>query len=318
MTQRLSAPITTPRLKLLLLLIFTLTHIACDSKMDFLTIPEKYQPYLSQQNAPIEYKALPPGHDHQEIPDSISKPEALADIEMLEYLITTSYSGYEYWQKMEVDFGAYFTQLKAYANQTLQLSTLEFENTVSAILHQIYDGHISFVGKGYHGAYHHKAVYYTDILVERTGEDQYKVISSKNMAVPEGSVFTEENKAVYLFKTLSPPEKEHYLVGHFTFDPIRSIDLSFDHKIVPISLRRNRLLLARLDDPEPFYISWENEIPIVRVTGFGNALYPQMQDFMQAGSDLKNEDIILINLFNNGGGSSVFPQTFLKNLNGPI
>ena len=41
-----------------------------------------------------------------------------------------------------------------------------------------------------------------------------------------------------------------------------------------------------------------------------------MKKFMESGNELRNESTIIVNLFYNGGGSSVFPQTFIQNLNG--
>jgi hypothetical protein len=41
-----------------------------------------------------------------------------------------------------------------------------------------------------------------------------------------------------------------------------------------------------------------------------------MKKFMNSGKELKEERKILINIMFNGGGSSLFPQTFIQNLNG--
>ncbi len=254
---------------------------------------------------------------HQ-IPDSLSTVEALEDIEMLEYLISTSYSGFEYWQYKGVNFQSYFEHLKAFVSNTEYVRTTDFENEVARILDQFYDGHISFIGSGYHQAYRHKSVFFSDILVEQTDQGLYRVIDSKNEKIEAGALFTQEDKESYLFQTLSPPDKKHYFIGVFSFGTVNSHKFEFDLQEIAIPLHKSRLMFARFDDPKPFYIDRLNKISVLRITSFADALYPQMQEFMEAGKILRDEETIIVNLFNNGGGSSVFPQTFIRNLNGSV
>jgi len=293
---------------------------SCGHQQSEQKIPAKFRDFIKESTTRVPYKQLSPNSGSNSISahDSISSSEALEDIEMLEYLWKTSYSGYEYWKFQGVDFDAYISKLKAWATQYPQLETLEFEAKASAILQEIYDGHISFVGAGYNAAYRHKAVYFTDILIEKMASGEYQVIDSKNKDISIGATFTQTEKNDYLFPTLAPGDRQHFLLGLFSFKPQRSVELAFDNQLYEISLHKSRLLLARFDDLEPYSIDRVNEIPIIRVTSFRNELYPEMQNFMQAGFNLQAEDLIIINLFNNGGGSSVFPQTFLSNLNGPV
>ncbi|NQV15172.1 hypothetical protein HQ531_06910 [bacterium] len=293
---------------------------SCNGNISHQDIPEIFQPFISQKTSAVAYKALTlrDGNKSVEIPDSITAMEALIDIEMLEYLISTSYSGFEYWKHRGVDFDAYLKSLRRFVAKNERLNTYDFENQIAKILSQISDGHISFIGTGYHMAYRHKAVYFSDLLVEKTDSDQYLVIDSQNDGVKKGAIFTQERKEEYLFKTLSAADKLQYFIGVFSYDMINSIDLAFDQKLVQVPLHKSRLMYARFEDPTPFFINRIDNIPVVRVTGFRDVLYPQMQSFMQAGETLQNEDVIIVNLFNNGGGSSVFPQTFIRNLNGAV
>ncbi|MBC8375319.1 MAG: hypothetical protein H8E26_04680 [FCB group bacterium] len=298
----------------------TSLFLSCNSNQNDANIPDIFAKYISERTTGVAYKQLTPNDvsNHIKAPDSLSTAEALEDIEMLEYLWKTSYSGYEYWKYQGVDFESFISSFKFWASQSPHLKTSEFEAGATSILQEIYDGHISFIGAGYYGAYRHKAVYFTDILVEEMVSGEFQVIDSQNDMVSVGAVFTQSENTNYLFQTLSPPGKKQFLVGLFTFDPQRSIQLSFDNQMLEIPLHKNRLLNARFDDKKPFYITRRNDIPVIRVTGFGDVLYPIMKDFMQSGFELQKEDLILINLFNNGGGSSVYPQTFLKNLNGSV
>lgn len=283
-------------------------------------IPEIYKRYITKAVTPLSYKQLPQETwtAREDVPDSLTSSEILEDIEILEYLWTTSYSGYEYWSAEGVDFDIYIDRLKDWADSSSRFKTQSFEARAVSILDKIYDGHISFVGEGYYAAYRHRAAYFTDILVEKSTTGDYLVIDSKCDKVEVGTVFTHEDKTDHLFKTLAPPGKQHFLIGLFTYDPPSSIQLSFENEVVDIPLRKSRLLLAKFDDTNPYYIDSINGSPLVRVTSFGDVLYPQMQDFMRSGTELNKEERVIINLFNNGGGSSIYPQTFLKNLNGSV
>ncbi len=307
-------------LKCYWLLIIALCLISCNGKLASQKIPEKFQPYLTQQTSAVRYRALThiDGLDSGIRPDSLSREEASDDIDMLEYLISTSYSGYEYWQKEGVDFVAYFDRLHRFVQNNLSIETKAFEAEIAGILTPLRDGHISFVGEGYHWAYRHKAVYYCDVLIEKTTSGQYQVINSQNKSVDTGWFLTEPEPGSFLFRTLSAPGKDQYLLGVFSYEMVNSKDLSFDHRRIEVPFHKSRLLNARFEDKSQFYITRKNDIPVIRVTGFGDEMYPLMKDFMHAGTELRDEKVILVNLFNNGGGSSVFPQTFIKYLNGSV
>ncbi len=283
-------------------------------------IPIEFRSIIDQASTPIEYKEIIPFHNDQRqpIPEIISKREALEDIHMFEYLLKTSYSGFEYWEKHGVDFNSFFANLKKFAQANDSVLTYDFEMEITKILQQIRDGHITITGLESHHAYRHKSVYYCDVLLEETSDGTLQVLSSQNDAIEIGDLFTQQDSSKYLFKTLSPTDKYHYLVGMLSYAPVSSRMLSFNNNPVRIPFHESRLINATFDDPEPFYISRVDSIPIVRVKSFAEKYYPEMQKFMQAGNDLRNEDIVIVNLFYNGGGSSVFPQSFIRNMNGKV
>ena len=276
-------------------------------------IPKEYKAFISQISTPVEYKEIIPSHggERMPIPDFLTKQQALEDIQMFEYLLSTSYSGFDYWKYKGVDFKSYFMDLKNFISKIDKVPVYEFENEISKFLRQIYDGHISLIGTGYNQAYKHKSVYFCDIIVEKNDDGSFKVIDSQFELVKNGDIFTQENAEDFLFKTLSATCKNHYLVGVFTFDIITSQNLSFNGKMIQVPFHGSHLKYANFNDPEPFYIKRENDIPIVRVSGFADQLYPQMKKFMNSANDLKDEKTIIVNLFYNGGGSSVFPQGFI-------
>jgi len=302
---------------ILIFLLITVTSCCQDDKV--LNIPNEFNKYITQNNLDVDYKEIIPyyGNNKKSIPAFITKREAIEDIEMFEYLLSTAYAGFEYWQYKEIDFKKYFADLKDFIQKKDKdtVSTYEFERELTEILKQIYDGHIALMGLRYNHAYRHKAIYYCDILVERTDNGVLKVIDSQNDKVKVGDIFTQDDVEKYLFKTLSPADKVHYLIGTLSFNNVVSLELSFNNKTIQIPFHKSRLLYTRFINSKPSYIERKENIPVIRVASFENQLYADMKNFTELGNELKNEDTIIVNLFNNGGGSSVFPKTFIQNLN---
>ena len=281
-------------------------------------VPRMFRSFIPRSACPVDYKEVIPFYEseHVERPALLAKEEALEDIGMFEYLLNTSYSGLEYWEHAGVDFKSHLDSLRSALEERDTISSYEFERGLSTILKHIFDGHIALIGRGYNHAYRHKAVCFCDILVEKTEDGLLRVIDSQLDPVKIGDQFTQENAERYLFRTLSPPGKIHYLIGVFSFDVPPRERLSFNGKAMQVPFHKSRLLYARFDDPEPFHVERKNNIPIIRAASFSDNLYPKMKEFMAAGSEFKNEDTIIVNLFGNGGGSSVFPEGFVRNLNG--
>lgn len=281
-------------------------------------VPKEYRNYITQNSTPVEYQEIIPFHggERLKIPATITREQALEDLRMFEYLLKTAYAGYDYWKSKGIDFEAYFTGVRDFVSQSDTVATYHFEKELAQIFKQISDGHIALIGDIYNWAYRHQAVYFCDIMVEKSSDSSLKVIDSQNDSVKNGDLFTQSQPDKYLFKTLAAAGKTHYLIGKLSADPVTLEKLAFNNRIVQVPFHKSRLLYSRFEDPAPFYINRVDGIPIVRVTGFADQLYPEMQKFMAAGTELKNEKTLIINLFYNGGGSSVFPQTFMQNLNG--
>lgn len=283
-------------------------------------IPQTFLPYITNSSTPVEYIPILPQYDRdrQPMPESISQEAALVDIAMLEYIFNTSYSGYEYWKVKGVNFNQFFNNLRKIVNKQDTINTYFFEKEASKILKQLSDGHIAIEGYGYNYARGHKSVYYCDVIVEKSPENRYKVIDSKNERVSVGDYFTQKDPEKYLYPTLSSKGKSHFLLGAMSYDYIHSQKLSFNGSDLDISFHESRLLHHFPFDPKPFYIYDVKNIPVLRINSLRNTLYPLMKEFMESGHQLKNEDLLIIDVMNNGGGSSAFAQNFIKNLNGTV
>ena len=293
---------------------------SCSTNKEQNEIPNVFEKFILETEIPINNKKVVPyyGNNRLPVPDFITSNEALIDIEYLEYLIKTSYSGFEYWKHQGVDFDNYFEKLKHFALENDTISIENFEKEWVRILAQIKDGHIGFIGKEEHNAYKHKSVYFSEIIVKKTSEGKLQVIDSRFDGVKIGDVFTQKTPEKYLFKTLSPTHENHYLIGEMSFECITSNQLSFNNKVLQVPFFENRLNYAKFNQTEGYYLERKNNIPVLRVSSFANQLNSVLQKFTETGKELVNEERVIINVMNNGGGSSMYPQKFIENLNGAI
>ncbi|HSR17973.1 MAG TPA: hypothetical protein VLM39_07755, partial [Ignavibacteriaceae bacterium] len=227
----------------LLVLIFFLLNLLTSCGQTNNEVPKEFKKYITQSKIPIEHKEIIPyyGDKKEPVPDFITKKQALEDVETFEYLFTTSYAGLEYWEDQGADFKTYFSGLKSFVNKRDTIFIDEFEDEWTKILNLIRDGHISLIGKKRHDAYKHKSVYYCEIIVEETDDGKFKVIDSQFDLVKIGDLFTQKDHKKYLFKTLSPAGKNHYLIGLLSFTPITSQRISFNEKTIVVPFYESRL-----------------------------------------------------------------------------
>ncbi|MCK4357522.1 MAG: hypothetical protein KAW92_02025 [Candidatus Cloacimonetes bacterium] len=284
-------------------------------------IPQELKEYINVEKEPIEYKQVITSKNlfgkSKKCPKFLTKEQALEDIEMLQYLFDTAYSGREYWENHGVDFNGMYENLRKFVeNCDDGVATEELEKIIVQSLQEITDGHLNIDGAKHHRFFKHKTAYFSDLLLEKRG-DNFVVIDSKIKSVPKGNIFTDEEK--YLFLTLSAKGKKDFLIGTLSYEKITSIKLKFDGKIKEIPIHKckmghNDLLLDEMLK-KPFFVKKKNDVPILRVTDFYSN-YKDLKQFENYAYKLKNSNRFIFSLYNNNGGSSNYPENFIKNLNG--
>ncbi len=274
--------------------------------------------YISNENKKVEYKEILGfwyGNKAKKVPDYISKQQALKDIDMLEYLLETSYSGRKYWGNNGVDFPGTYKKLREFVNkQDEKVSVLEFENMITKSLKGIFDAHFAIKGKKSHLFYSHQDAYFTGILLEKQGDD-YVVIESGNKQVPKGAKFITEEKDKYLFKTLAPTGKEHFLVGILSFGEITSLDLAFDSGKVTVPCHISLLNSNKKHKGKAISVYRKDNIAIVRTSNFSSRFDQELKKIESYGKELKNQEKFIWDLRWNCGGCTNYPMNFVENLN---
>ena len=95
-------------------------------------------------------------------------------------------------------------------------------------------------------------------------------------------------------------------LGVVTLSLLASVGAATNGGPVEVVESASDAMLAALDGKRDYYRENPDEI------------YPVMQEFMESGFQLRDEEFVIVNVMNNRGGSSLFPQTFISNLNGAV
>ena len=258
-------------------------------------------------------------------PDSLTAQQALEDAETFFYIFENGYSGYHYWTGHGVDFEAAFDSVEALAAGGGKVAVADMEQAMAAALSEVQDGHLRITGHSRHSFLQRKSPYFADVIVERTsdadGVAEYTVVQSLAEGVEPGMVYRGPEER--LFRIPSKRGVQQFQLGVFSDTYTTRAPFSFyagpgSESAAAIMLPLHECRLARAEEePGPVFSAGEIDgIDAVRVSSFGYSQDSVLQEFVALGENLADEDRLIVNLMGNGGGSSVYPRDFVKNLNG--
>ncbi len=294
----------------LALVLFLIT--ACDAR----EVPEAWRDYVKTLSEPVEIKDLHIPAGAPPVPETITRAQALEDIEMLAYLFQNGYSGREFYEMRGLDFEKTFRDLgEEISRADESIRVLEFENRIAESLNEIFDGHLGITGHQGHRFYRHQDIYYADILVEKR-DGAVVVIQSAVSGVQVGDELTEGDPESFLFRTLSPPDKKHYLIGALSdvYCPQRTV--SFNRKAVCVPQHASRMLKATKRRDICTLIQIDG-VDVLNVQRFPRSpmTAQRVQPYVEAAQTLKERPAFILDLRNNPGGSSEYSRVFFETLN---
>jgi hypothetical protein len=153
-------------------------------------IPESLQAYVSCLEEAVNAPPAGISTVMRPMPQSITRQQALEDVNALAYLIHNAYSGREFFEKRGVDFAGIHEGLRRHitASQGL-IEVMDLETLMAEGLSPLFDGHMSLRGHKSHRFYRHQNAYFGDILL-RAVEGQWIVIQSRVPGISEGAQLT--------------------------------------------------------------------------------------------------------------------------------
>ena len=277
-----------------------------------------WMPHWFEQEHAVEYREVPTRRYIDTI-TSVTKEQALADLDFFKYLIETSYAGYEYQQeKLGVNFEKNFDHAQAYI-QKLDSETLsynEFKEIISIALSGVQDGHFSFMLPGL-GPYQHKTFYYSGITVSRKN-GKYLVEASSVDGVSPGDRYRGPKE--HLFRIYSD-DGNRYRIGTLSRTLVNTLSLKFNNELVEVPVAPDMIVPG----PEVPIYSLTDDVAYLRIPSFialgeSGTVSPegrkQLEEVIRHIRMLDKGNTVIIDLRNNPGGytdtSALVPAILFK------
>lgn len=255
-------------------------------------------------------------------PDFISKEQAYEDIDMLGYLLETGYAGLHYMETCGVSVQSLLDTLRQTVGQSEgQVSVRELESLLARSLEGIKDNHLIFLGHEFHhGPAGHMDAYVSDVLVRSTGRaGEYEVIDSFVDRIPISSVIIDRGGPTRFFKTLSCKGQEHYLVGTLSWSLVDRISIACDDENIEVPVHRIRVADARPSrGPGKCRLDDVDGIPVISAKSFMGSDWQMLEDLRKWGRELREAKAFVLDISNNNGGDSTFPEAFFRSLLGTL
>ena len=282
---------------------------------NIINVPEEYREYIypEKRTMPKNDKVINVNHSNL----TLSRKDALEDIETFKYLMDNVYSGRDYWSMHGVDF----TECYAKIEDKLQLVDYIPATELARSIHEVFKGKIidnhlgirAALGGEYLGFYGNKYAYFSGVTVEKRG-GRYLVVASENLSVKAGdTIECDDNR---LYPTLSPLGKEYFYVGTRSWTPIDKITVGVNGEAVELPLHKSRAGEFVTLGNEYFKLTECDGYPVVYSGTFASDQAIPRNCGAELGKSLRQEKNLLWVLAGNGGGSSEYPQHFIQELNG--
>ena len=260
----------------------------------------------------------------------------IEDIEILFYLLRNVYVGYGYFGGDTVFNNAKENILKEIKLFEEEMKSLGVEDGkirrygLQRIV-KIIGENLSFIDKdahffidGYGYFVKEEILYYNDdleVLQDNKGyyfyEDEVKkyinlINNDKEIEKHLKLTITNEGNLVYMLGYVLPAQPDVPIIREIVLD------------VTDENNKQNNEITLRLKTPTmteynkynniPFIMDFDKNPPVLKVNNFDNPEFsPVKDDFFDTAVDLRNEEIFIIDLRGNSGGSSLFGQQWLKN-----
>lgn len=274
-------------------------------------IPDELKYFVPSLQSKVNYIEIP-DFSFGVPPEYIDKANANEDVKALRYILETGYCGRFFWGENGVNFNDMYLKLNELVESSSDsVSVRSFENIIINKLSKLNDGHSKLEGFKTTEFANSKHAYFADIVLEKKN-NAYRVSQSNQPDIKAGMLYSGSNDKLFL--TLSPSNKEHYLIGTLSFNNIEALSVNFDNKVRNVKLHRCKISKAHNSD-KVFESEQKGNITCVRVSKLDEKYQNTLKKFADIGNELKNKELIIYNLVNVDGGNAIYPRLFIENLN---
>lgn len=255
----------------------------------------------------------------EEIVNTISPSEAIEDVEYMFNVLKYTYPGYEY-------FGGDKTFLSAKDKTLNNLSSFNEEITVDTLFNTI-TSNMDFIQDGHFYIYTdnnsycpNKEYYYLnneDIQINKDGNRFYTINGNEKYYID--SIDGDKNIDDYIKPTLSQDGSIVYNLGITCPDKYKSVDVIFKSSKKTITKNISLLYKFPKQMENVGYGKYQVDgISIVKnrrmlPISYDDKTHDELDDFVESAKELKNEEIFILDIRNNLGGSSIYPMDWYEN-----
>ncbi len=271
----------------------------------------RFQSFLSAPRRSI-YRPV------EEYSSAITRKQALADLDELQYLMDNRYCGREYWERKGIEFRKCYGEIKGFIETSETIYISDFCRKIHAAFDVgIVDNHLSFASPmtgllRFSGQY---SAYFTDLLIEKQGE-AYVVIGSKTEAVAPSECVTDPE---CLYPTLAPKGRERYLAGCRSYIPLQEMEISIQGTIRKVPLHRCRAITKTEHTDICMAGKMVDGIQVIRSNccDYVGGLTEET-DYAAMGQKYRKTDVLILNYLSNEGGYNRITREFIMGLNGYV
>jgi len=237
----------------------------------------------------------------------MSKSEAFDDLAYFRYVMEEGYSGYTYYEKSQWDraFAEMHEKLAACGDE---IATTDMLEIIHDALHFICDGHLSFIiGEKNFRFFKKEAVYTADIMLREYAGGYICTDSGKKVTFDDG---------ITLFPTLPDENGPLFLVGKRSREAVENITVKLDGEDTELPVHRIRSEPGKRSNEQLISERYYDDIAVISHKTCVGDPDKYLESFRRAGERCRTCNHVIFDLVNNGGGNSVFPETFFKALYG--
>jgi len=242
------------------------------------------------------------------IPEKLSREDAFADFAYLRYIMEEGYSGYTYYEKSLWDNA--FAAIEKELNSRDEITPEEMFAVFHDHLSFICDGHLSFSVKDkFFRFFENEVAYVADMKLRKQEDGSFSCLETGERVLPCGDTIT--------FETLPDENGPLYLLGVLSKKKIETVRALVAGEItdVPVHVIATEPRPETRGKGEPVE-NYYDDVAVITCKSFGGNPAVLLDHYYRAGLRCRTCKHVVLDMVNNGGGNSLFPQKFFEGLYG--
>lgn len=256
---------------------------------------------------------------------TVTRAGAMADLAVLERVVTRGWAGYEVRRAGGVDFAGAFGALRRFVEGSPATISVEiFRDRVVEALRPANDGHLAlfgFTAAGGHSARRSMTVRADTFTAALALDDEGTIVEGPHRGAKLVSCVGHATSELFRPSLSSrlARERRPIVVSATPPPPLRCVIGSPDARPIEIPMRKLRLREPPDAPREPAFERTQDVVPRLRLRTFWGAKHKELTSFVASAPDVRRSPASMIDLRGNEGGSDSYAVEWLAGLTqGPL